>query len=1223
MRFWRKRRPLFSAILLGALLLCVWSAMDLRLSSDITEALPNGKEFESLQRLLDSNASKDRLFVSLNNGQDHGFAQLDSLLRQLQAAGTVAPDDALLGIDQGRRLQLLPSMFLPSELDSLKARMERADAGRIVREGINDLATPEGWGGVPFTQDPLGLMEMVDQRGEYAAAISPFGISPDGVFLENGAPVWVFRFLAPERKEQILETLAAFRRLRVELLQHDQELVFFSPRLLEAANISQIKIDLRWTMLIATVLILVLLVWTYRSLITPLLFVLPGAFGFLLAVATMQWLHGGMLGIALGAGSVVFGIVMDHAFHFFTHYRHTGSMEGALRDVSTPMATSCSTTVLAFALLTLTDAPLLQQIGLFAALSLVGSVLSVLFVLPVFLPAATKQVKPAKAWSVSWPRWFTPVGALVIVALTIFFFGRLDQAEFNADLDDLNFTTQQLEDAEQVFSGLVPGKEKRLFLEMDEATAEQVEQAYIALRALYEEGLAKGFVLRELDHPGKKLEEKRIWAWQQVWGAGHQQLIDALEQAGASAGMRSGAFKSLAEWGQGPVERSDATLMPGQLVANKADLAIIKERLASLEGLVVTDPRSGSMGMVQAVQDNFNFILVGSSCLVLITLLIIYGRLELTLITFLPMAISWIWIVGASSLLGIKFNFVNIILSTFIFGLGDDFAIFISSSHLDKYKTGRDHLATDRLAIKLSAISTLIGMVALRFAEHPAIRSISDLSIFGILIILFMSLFLQPLLFKWIITGRAKKGLQPFTLLNFLFSVYVFTLFGSLCLLAFCLQLVLIVLPFPKAKKRWLLRKVLQLGCALIIDTAVTVRKRRRGLKDIDLSRPKVIVTGHQSFIDILQMVSLSPRIVIMVKKWVYQNPLFGAMVRYAGYLYVDHSPEVNQERIKARLDEGCSIMVFPEGTRSAEGEFRRWHKGAFYIAEQNGLEVQPILLHGYGHTMAKNDIQLANGVISCVALPTESPDGDLFSEGYSKAGKRAAANYKAAYWAWHRDHAGIDYQYKRLLAGFLYKGPVVEWYFRVKWRLEREVLDKVDHLLPADGHLLDLGCGMGFNALYLQERSNMRSITAVDYDQEKIDLAANHYLTKEGLRFIAADIREFELPECDGILLGDVLHYLAPAERKALLERCLGALRSNGVILVREGFNSDTDAHERTRSTERWSTRILRFNKAAEQLHFMDVEEIEQFTRKNELLMKVEHRSQRTSNALISLRKA
>ena len=133
-----------------------------------------------------------------------------------------------------------------------------------------------------------------------------------------------------------------------------------------------------------------------------------------------------------------------------------------------------------------------------------------------------------------------------------------------------------------------------------------------------------------------------------------------------------------------------------------------------------------------------------SSLLVFISLLIIYGRIEMALFTFIPMVISWIWILGIASIFDIKFNFINIVIATFIFGLGDDFSIFVTDGLLHKYKYKKNTLGSYNTAIVLSAITTMVGTGVLFFAKHPAISSVSIISVLGIFCILIISIVVQP-----------------------------------------------------------------------------------------------------------------------------------------------------------------------------------------------------------------------------------------------------------------------------------------------------------------------------------------------------------------------------------------------------------------------------------------------------------------------------------------------
>ena len=130
------------------------------------------------------------------------------------------------------------------------------------------------------------------------------------------------------------------------------------------------------------------------------------------------------------------------------------------------------------------------------------------------------------------------------------------------------------------------------------------------------------------------------------------------------------------------------------------------------------------------------------------------------------------------------------------------------------------------------------------------------------------------------------------------------------------------------------------------------------------------------------------------------------------------------------------------------------------------------------------------------------------------------------------------DYFARRLISNYLYKGPVLEWYLRIKLKLENNYSSFYD-LLPKSGTLLDLGCGYGFLCYMLHLRSRDQRIIGVDYDEEKIETAFYGYLKSENVEFHKANIQEFPLEKYSGVVLSDVLHYMVAGEQEDLLIRC------------------------------------------------------------------------------------
>src|SRR5204862_6132232 len=94
-------------------------------------------------------------------------------------------------------------------------------------------------------------------------------------------------------------------------------------------------------------------------------------------------------------------------------------------------------------------------------------------------------------------------------------------------------------------------------------------------------------------------------------------------------------------------------------------------------------------------------------------------------------------------------------------------------------------------------------------------------------------------------------------------------------------------------------------------------------------------------------------------------------------------------------VKDGYSIVVFPEGTRSPDGRLKRFHKGAFYLAEQLNIDIVPMLLHGVGDTIRKGDFMVMNGSVTIKFLPRISPDDKTFGEGYAERTKRISRYFK------------------------------------------------------------------------------------------------------------------------------------------------------------------------------------------------------------------------------------
>lgn len=133
-------------------------------------------------------------------------------------------------------------------------------------------------------------------------------------------------------------------------------------------------------------------------------------------------------------------------------------------------------------------------------------------------------------------------------------------------------------------------------------------------------------------------------------------------------------------------------------------------------------------------------------------------------------------------------------------------------------------------------------------------------------------------------------------------------------------------------------------------------RARIENTVNEDFSKPAVIICNHQSHLDLPVIMAAHPKLVFLTNDWVWNNCFFGEIVRQAEYLPVSAGMDVIIPHLSRLRDRGYSIVVFPEGTRSADCKIERFHQGAFLLARELNMDILPMVLHGAGHYLAKHD---------------------------------------------------------------------------------------------------------------------------------------------------------------------------------------------------------------------------------------------------------------------------
>jgi 1-acyl-sn-glycerol-3-phosphate acyltransferase len=1253
--------------------ICAWVvfyAIRIRFEEDITRFIPKGKEVEEVNEVFKNLNLKDRLIIEISQTdtlQEADPAKLttvaDTFVRRLSDGyknyiGKIISNDAASGV-YDYIINHLPIFLEKEDYTRLDSLLNGKAIDETMQRNYTNLLSPAGFALKNFIiSDPLHIATnslnrlKAFQVGENYEIISGYifskGLQHLLIFVNPSHPA-----SETSKNGQLIDGVDALIG-QLSAAYPSVSVSYFGSPAVSVCNARQLKADTMLTLTIAVLVIVLFISFAFRKKFISIFIIIPVIFGMLFSLALMYFIKGEISVVAIGAGSIVFGIGLSYSIHLFNHYKHTQSVTEVIKDLTNPMTIGSFTTIAAFLSLVFVSSEALQDFGLFSALSLLGTILFCLIVMPHFLRPAKGQahgqgdfaffrfIDKLSAYRFEGHYWII----LVIVIISVVFWFTSGKTGFDSDMMNLNYTTSKLQKAEAELNNIQGELDvKPVYLvttgkTLDEALKNQ-SHTEKRLDSLQQSGLIKHYATPRSFLIPQDEQKERISRWQNYWTSEKKAFLkNNLVEKSRKYGFKATSFNSFLSlldrlyqpvdvlrdekfhallFGDWVNKSAKRVMVISKVNLRPTDKDLVYNKLSSENNTVVFDKQYLAKKFVNILNKDFYRVLYTCSLLVFITMLLSYGRLELTLMTFLPMAISWLWILGIMGLFNVKFNIINIIISSFIFGLGDDFSIFIQDGLLQEYRTGKRLLPSHKTAIFLSAFTTIVGIGVLIFAKHPALKSIAIISIIGMLSVVLISYTVQPFLFK-VLIGRTSKKKFPFTLKSLFLTVFAFSYFViGCCLLSFIGFIIFWLLPLRKSTKKSWYHFVLQQFPKSLVYIMFNLKKNIINEYHENFSKPAIIIANHQSFLDILITLMLSPRSIMVTNKWVWNSPFFGRVVKMGGFYPVEKGVENGIDYFDKKIKDGFSIIIFPEGTRQPDCVIKRFHKGAFYLAEKLQVDIVPIVIQGNGDAMTKgDDFYLKNSFLSLKILKRITPNDAAFGNTYQDRTKKINQYIREQYEIFKTEcstPANPYFRYK-LIKNYVYKGPVLEWYMRIKLRMEKDY-EQFHRIIPLKASIVDIGCGYGFMAYMLGFMSECRNILGIDYDDEKIEVASHCFSRDERFTFVCADALGYSLPRSDVFILSDMLHYLTDEKQRQLILHCIENMNHKGMLIIRDGDSSMHQKHRLTKVTEFFSTRLLGFNKTEGKLHFTAREAIQNIVSGHNMEVNIIQNDKHTSNVI------
>ncbi len=1149
--FANKNKILFLGILLAILFVFGFFASKISFQENITQLIPSNNQSEITSKVLQQVNFADKTTIIIKrseSGSTEDLTQyaslfLDSINKECKPfigkiQGKVEDENLQESYDFIH--SNLPIFLEDKDYETIQNKIQNDSLSNILEANYKSLVSPTGIVSKDFIlKDPLGISFIALKKLQQLNIGDDFLLENGFVVTKDKKKLLLFittKLPANETSKNtiFIEKLEKIRKNLNSKFSNKVEMSYFGATPVAVANATQIKADVRNTSIFATVFLILILALFYRNIATPIIIFIPSIFGALFALAILYFFKGTISAISLGISSILLGETTDYSIYVLTHLRNKKDVKLLYKDISKPLILCGITTSITFLCLFFIKSEALNDLGIFAALSVLSTSIFSLILIP-FLYKRNRNIIENKSNTMDklggfsyHKNKFLIVSSLLLLIISFFTYSKVT---FNKDLSALNFMTPELKKTEKTLENIAGITTKSIYLVSYGSNYEDVLKLNNALFLKLEEDKKSSKILNFSSIGGivysKKVQEEKIQKWNLFWNKEKKNAVKSgLVLNGNKYGFKENTFLKFYEsldqkYTPIPFEKfaKIKTFFLDEFVANKNELHTIStlvkvpndkrdafvNEIKKEPKLVVIDRQETNETFLGSLKVNFATLVDLSFIVIFFVLLVAFKRIELVIVSIIPVMISWVFTTGIMAVFGIQFNVINIIVCTLIFGIGVDYSIFMTMALQKEHTYGKIELPTYRTSILLSVATTILGIGVLIFAKHPALKSISLIAIIGIFSALLMTFIIQPLVFNFFVTKRIKNGQPPFEIKRLVHSTMSFIYYGLGGFLLSIASIILMkILPLSKKRKLKIFHYLLSKFMESVFWTYPSNKRTIINSPNENFNKPAIIIANHSSFLDILAVGMLSPKIIFLVSDWVYNSPIFGSGVRLAGFYPVSNGIDNGIEHLKSKVDQGFSLMVFPEGSRSKDNSIQRFHKGAFYLAEQLQLDIIPIVIHGYSEILPKGDFIINGGKTTVEILNRITPNDTHFGTDYSEKTKIMSTFFKTHYLKMRSEIEDVNYFKKMILNSFAYKEDGVIQNVKTDLTDNLETYHRLNKYVSSKANLIHLADDYGQLDVLLSLQGPHRKINSFISNEEKRATAKLNYLTnKRGINYL------------------------------------------------------------------------------------------------------------------------
>ena len=787
------RWPIVLIVAVVVALLFIWETNHLKIETDILESMPqNDPVLSNAHHVIRHVPILDKLFIDLEQpfaDRERLVAAASFLTERLNKSGLFTK----VGIDDEANNfpeliayinDNLPLLLSAAELDrKIKPLLETDKIREAMAQNRQSLEQLEGIGRAEMiTKDPLGMSGIMLRQ---MSALLP----------SNKAQYYRNQLISADGKHALIiakisgsgTDSATAAKIDLLIKQSERELaglnstngkfILTSFGAYRAAldNETIAKQDTRLAIILTTLGIALLLIFAFPRPLVGLLALLPSTVGAIAALCVCSFLFKSMSMLAVGFGGAIMAFTVDLGITYLLFLDQPYATDGkqVAREVWSAELIAVLTTVGAFLLLLISDFKILAEIGVFSALGVTFALLFVHFVFPRIFPAMPAAKRQTNALlfnaikAVAAPAKWKLIAAIIFGLIMLFF----AKPVFNVDFQAMNSMSEDTINADKKLQKTWGDLSGKCYLLLEAQTLAELQKKNERLMSLMAGDIAKeklsGAFLPSVLFPSKQSAQKNLEDWQKFWTKDRvSKLKKEMATAAKDYGFAPKAFEPF--WQNIAGKNIVPTEIPKKyfgilgITAGQdgyTQLSLIgtgknytaKEffLLINSAGIAkIFDADLYNKTLSEFLKNMFLEIALITTIGLVLVIFLFFLDWQLSLTALAPIAFALAATLGTLKIIGHPVDIPGIMLWIVIMGMGIDYTVYYICTNQRYPDENSGAMHTIKLAMFLSAFTTLIGFGVLMFANHTLLRSIGIVSFLGIGYSLIGAYFILPILMK-------------------------------------------------------------------------------------------------------------------------------------------------------------------------------------------------------------------------------------------------------------------------------------------------------------------------------------------------------------------------------------------------------------------------------------------------------------------------------------------